>query len=222
MPYLAEQVSLFDPDSWSGKTSPEPSPPTAAKTLQRSLKKSSKSASRMPMCKCVSRGGGQSPGAIMLTMDDGALLGAYTMRSFGECPNEENVSLLSQILEVSPHPKYSLSARACLGILNRAERRGKILPQELKKALENQSVSKNEPVNRGGKGILDRKVENGGNGVGVQKEVCYTLNTVDRHAVAVDCRNFTEQEVNGTLQAKSNGGSSVNLNNVVRTSDRTE
>ena len=66
---------------------------------------------------------------------------------------------------------------------------------------------------------IDRKVENGGNGGGVQKEVCYTLNTVDRHAVAVDCRNFTEQEVNGTLQAKSNGGVSYNLNNVIRISD---
>jgi len=37
--------------------------------------------------------------------------------------------------------------------------------------------------------------------------------------VAVDCRNGTESTINGTLQAKSNGGSSVNLNNVVRTND---
>ena len=35
---------------------------------------------------------------------------------------------------------------------------------------------------------------------------------------AVDCRNSTENsKVNGTLQAKENGGSSLNLNNVVRT-----
>ena len=34
---------------------------------------------------------------------------------------------------------------------------------------------------------------------------------------AVDCRNFTENaDVNGTLQAKDSGGSSLNLNNVVR------
>ena len=33
----------------------------------------------------------------------------------------------------------------------------------------------------------------------------------------VDCRNFTENaDVNGTLQAKDSGGSSLNLNNVVR------
>lgn len=37
---------------------------------------------------------------------------------------------------------------------------------------------------------------------------------------AVDCRNFTENgNVNGTLQAKESGGSSLNLNNVCRQSD---
>ena len=33
---------------------------------------------------------------------------------------------------------------------------------------------------------------------------------------AVDCRNGTEGDINGTLQAKERGGTSVNLNNVVR------
>lgn len=36
---------------------------------------------------------------------------------------------------------------------------------------------------------------------------------------AVDCRNGTENpDTNGTLQAKDGGGTSLNLNNVVRTS----
>ena len=51
-----------------------------------------------------------------------------------ECPSVENASHLSQILEASPHPKYSLSAKACLGIVRRAERRGKELPPLLKTA----------------------------------------------------------------------------------------
>ena len=33
---------------------------------------------------------------------------------------------------------------------------------------------------------------------------------------AVDCRNATESDVNGTLQAKESGGTSLNLNNVCR------
>ena len=39
-------------------------------------------------------------------------------------------------------------------------------------------------------------------------------------SAAVDCRNFTENgDVNGTLQAKESGGSSLNLNNVCRQSN---
>ena len=33
---------------------------------------------------------------------------------------------------------------------------------------------------------------------------------------AVDARNGTEGDINGTMQAKSNGGISLNCNNVVR------
>lgn len=68
----------------------------------------------------------------------GALLGEYMTHSFGESPNEENVSLLSQILEAEAHQKYFLSEKACSGILRRAEKRGKALPDVLKTALENQ------------------------------------------------------------------------------------
>ena len=60
------------------------------------------------------------------------------MRSFGESPREENASHLSQILMESAQPTYYLSARACMGILRRAENKGKILPPILKQALENQ------------------------------------------------------------------------------------
>jgi hypothetical protein len=45
---------------------------------------------------------------------------------------------LSQILEVNAPEKYHLSAKACEGILRRAERRGKQLPEMLKVALEQQ------------------------------------------------------------------------------------
>lgn len=61
------------------------------------------------------------------------------MRSFGESPREENASLLSQILEDSAPQKYVLSAKACQGILNRAAKRGKKLPDQLRVALERQA-----------------------------------------------------------------------------------
>ena len=61
------------------------------------------------------------------------------MHSFGESPSVVVESRLSQILEDSPLPKYCLSAKACQGILNRANKRGKELPPELKAALEYQA-----------------------------------------------------------------------------------
>lgn len=58
----------------------------------------------------------------------------------GEQPREENRTRLSEILEADADPRYRLSARACQGILNRAERRGKELPVELREALQNQCL----------------------------------------------------------------------------------
>lgn len=65
---------------------------------------------------------------------------------------------------------------------------------------------------------IDRADTAGANGTGVKENVCYTLNTIDRPAVAflLDCRNIaTNAELSGTLQAKSNGGQSFNYINPV-------
>lgn len=66
---------------------------------------------------------------------DGLWHGDSSTLNIGEFPNVENVSLLSQILEVNVPQKYYLSARACQGILTRASRRGKPLPGVLRQAL---------------------------------------------------------------------------------------
>jgi hypothetical protein len=56
------------------------------------------------------------------------------------------VASLSDVLETGPVlPRFSLSAKACSGILRRAERRGKALPPMLKAALE-QAVATAEVI----------------------------------------------------------------------------
>lgn len=83
---------------------------------------------------------------------DGVLLGEQWMLNIGECPSEMEIqqictwygvhrkdveeSVLSLILEDTPLEKYCLSQKACEGILRRAEKRGKNLPDILRKALE--------------------------------------------------------------------------------------
>jgi DNA (cytosine-5)-methyltransferase 1 len=65
---------------------------------------------------------------------------------------------------------------------------------------------------------IDRADTAGANGTGVKEDVCYTLNTIDRPAVAfaLDCRNMTvNEELSAILQAKGNGGQSLNYINPV-------
>ena len=53
------------------------------------------------------------------------------------CRSVEGVCSLSDVLEITLVPqRFYLSAKACQGILRRAERRGKELPTMLRKALE--------------------------------------------------------------------------------------
>ena len=61
--------------------------------------------------------------------------GCWTL-SISEWPSAAAVCSLSDILETDVPRKYFLSARACAGILRRAERRGKALPPYLRQALE--------------------------------------------------------------------------------------
>lgn len=66
---------------------------------------------------------------------DGLWRGDSWTVNISEWPSAESVSLLSSTLEVNAPEKYYLSARACQGILTRASRRGKKLPDLLQTAL---------------------------------------------------------------------------------------
>lgn len=64
--------------------------------------------------------------------------GEYWMRSFSVWPNDASVCSLLEVLEPCVARKYFLSAKACRGIISRADRRGKPLPKRLRDALEKQ------------------------------------------------------------------------------------
>ena len=115
-------------DSLCGKTSPERSSATKAKT---SMKSSARSATFDYL---NIRAGGEEPESSWEARE--ALPGVSTTLNFGVCPSVERVSTLSEILEENAPEKYSLSPRACAGILRRAKARGKELPDLLKEVLE--------------------------------------------------------------------------------------
>jgi hypothetical protein len=61
--------------------------------------------------------------------------------SISDWPNDANVCLLSDVLETGEVPhRFFLSAKACRGILRRAEKRGKKLPEMLEAALRQVST----------------------------------------------------------------------------------
>ena len=65
----------------------------------------------------------------------------FLMLGTSACPNGAEESTLSAVLETGDVPqRYYLTASACKGILRRAKRRGKKLPEKLKKALEMQCI----------------------------------------------------------------------------------
>ena len=126
MEYIQE--SLF------GRTSPEPTQAIKAKISGQSLKRSPKSTMKPPMFLDLRQVNGILP--VPSWEMDGASLGELSTLNTGEYPSGARESTLSQILEANALEKYYLSKKACEGILRRAERRGKALPEMLREALE--------------------------------------------------------------------------------------
>ena len=83
---------------------------------------------------CLRQDGGNLLGASWETV--GALPGAHWTHNTGEFPSVERESFLWQILQENAPERYFLTRIACMGILRRAEKRGKELPPMLKEALE--------------------------------------------------------------------------------------
>ena len=191
------QMTIYEflnQDTWSGKTCQEHSAATEEKTSESSLKKPQKWLKGMPayLDLRVDRNGLQVAASWEM---GGALLGEYTMHSFGEFPNEERGSLLSQILEDRPHQKYSLSARACQGILRRAEKRGKKLPKMLEMALLKQSASLSEPDVMGGvKEFLSKTSEQQPCQPSTISQSSECKDNAEHHTICMEVFHCTSQE----------------------------
>lgn len=97
--------------------------------LEPCLKKSQK-----PIFQCLQVAGGQPQ--EWLEGEKLTPLGECLTLNFGEYPNVERESTLSEILEDNVPEKYYLSPKACLGILRRAKAKGRKLPDNLRIALE--------------------------------------------------------------------------------------
>lgn len=245
------QLSLF------GKTYPEPFPATTERTSGQ-FWKNLPAWSNQTLLFLDLRGGADGAKLEQSLETDGLWRGDSWTVNISEWPSAESVSLLSSTLEVNAPEKYYLSARACQGILTRASRRGKKLPDLLQTALLEmiewwQRGGRNAAYTLkirsgcagGGKGALVQTEKTGTlstlqdqtlfqliqeptycisgntvdratnqNGTGVRENGSFTVNTVDRHAVAYKVPVLNDQgggkmdvsyDVVGTLRANAKG-----------------
>ena len=161
------------------------------------------------------RGGADGAKPEQSPETDGLWLGASSTLNIGESPNVENVSLLSSTLEANAPEKYYLSARACQGILTRASRRGKRLPELLEAAL----LEMIEWWQRGGRNAaytlkIRSGCAGGGKGALVQTEKTGTLSTLQDQTLFQAIPVLNDQgggamsvsyNMTGTLRASEHG-----------------
>lgn len=138
--FEGEQASLFAPDTFAGRMS------QAASAQARRTGRISGLSWRKLLDYIA-----PDYQFLDLSSDAGNLLGQYEwtirsalhggcwLRNSGASPRDAIESFLSQILQAHPPKKYYLTTAACLGILRRAEERGKPLPKALDTALRIQA-----------------------------------------------------------------------------------
>ena len=131
------QVMLFDPDLDAGKMCPVLSVRPPGMTSKRSSRSSSTLKNHSFMLLDLRPGAGNMLGPFWEI--NPVWLGPPGTLNTSECPKGAVESSLSQILVATAPSRYYLSQAACLGILRRAEERGKELPWQLEQALRIQA-----------------------------------------------------------------------------------
>ena len=122
-------------DLQCGKMSQEHSPQMAEKTSDVSSKNSVRLKTQIYLSLNLKNGQRQEKSWVKNSLSPTG----RSMLNTGVYPREECVSTLSQILMADVPQKYYLSQKACLGILRRASKRGKKLPEVLETALKKQA-----------------------------------------------------------------------------------
>ena len=157
--FEGEQASLFAPDTFAGRMS------QAASAQARRTGRISGLSWRKLLDYIA-----PDYQFLDLSLDAGNLLGQYEwtirsalhggcwLRNTGPSPRDAIESFLSQILQAHPPKKYYLTTAACLGILRRAEERGKPLPKALDTALRIQAGLIGSTNGRGKKNLSDEPV----------------------------------------------------------------
>jgi len=188
----------MDFGTFSSKTSPDGS---ATRTTPSAVSWEDLSAQTMP---CLTLQAEAGPVRVWLPGQGHGRHGGFSMLNTQDWRNDASVCSLSRILETGPIPRrYYLSGKACLGILRRAEKRGKELPTILRQALQAVAGELNEPEKRADKtrSSLSPSDSGGGNTSGpIDVAACLTAKG---QRVDFEVETFIA-DITGTLPAGGN------------------
>lgn len=147
---LVPLLQSIGPAGWYGRTSPASSPATADETLRAFWASSRERRSKSPPAD--GRTAASLPESRKPTVP---AIGCWTLstsewnHTLVPSHSGAGVCSLSDILETGDVPqRYFLSAKACLGILRRAAKRGKELPLMLHRALQQVAEASKEQASR--------------------------------------------------------------------------
>ena len=219
---------VFDQDTWSGKTSPEPSAQTKEKTLEPSSKKRRGSQIKAPLFLDLRGGQKWSPSGAILGDGWSVAWRVHDAQFWGVPQRRKRISLVadfggqsapeilferesvSRDLESSGETRQGTSVTLegdSFETISFQERSG--CPGGAKESSSN--TNEQEPCQPlttkvfclQGNGI-DRAETAGCNGKGWREDESYTLNTIDRHAVCCSqdaYDKFTENDKSASLKA---------------------
>ena len=196
------QMNLFDPDSWSGKTSPEHSAATKARTSEPSSKRRQGLRTVVPLFLDLRKENGllREPSWEM----GGPLLGEYSTPSFGESPRDAVESHLSQILEENAPPPILFERESVSGNTEESgkEREGTAGDTETGSS---QAISFQERAGCDG-GVKESLSSTTGQEHSQPSTIneCYPINTVCLNDQGGSQMGVTN-DVSGTLRAQEHG-----------------
>lgn len=208
---LDGQVSMFGPDLPCGKTCRAAlaahQTASPARTSGRSSRHLSGLKNRTLMLLDLRPGAGNMLGPYWEY--DPVWLGRSGRLNTSACPKGAIESSLSQILQATVPSKYYLSRTACLGILRRAEERGKPLPPQLELALRLQAEIIRPPPGRSVSDLLRTAADEQG------AVILLMASAADQQKFAANCMNpwdtqqsriFVPEGTAPTLASADGGG----------------
>lgn len=181
-----EQARVSDHALWCGRTSPEPLAQTKARTSEQSCRKQSKSSAKKPPLFLSLKTGGPQQDALPIWGGEWSVAWrVFDAQFWGVPQRRRRIALIADFGGLTA-PEILFERESVRGYFEEGRTPWENFARDIKNgvgAAAQQNAVGESAYCLQGNGI-DRSEKAGCNGKGWTEDVSYTLNTMDRHAVA--------------------------------------